>query len=298
MVLASYWWVITLLASVGQVARNAMQRDLIGALGAVGAAQVRFLFGLPFACIFLAIVAVTTREPFPPLIAPVAGWAAVGALAQIAATALMLAAMRTRSFVVVTAATKTEPAQVALFAAVALGERLTPMLIFAIALATVGVWLLSGLRSGLGGWRPLALGVVSATFFAIAAVGFRAAVIRVPGASPLYAASFVLVLGLAFQTPILAVYLTVADRKAMAAILLAWRPSLLAGFTGAAASQLWFLAFALSDAARVRTLALVEVLFAQIVSQRLFKERLSGVEMAGIGMILAAAALLVSGATG
>ena len=45
---------VTLLASSAQTLRNAMQRDLIGALGAVGAAQVRFLFGLPFALMFLA----------------------------------------------------------------------------------------------------------------------------------------------------------------------------------------------------------------------------------------------------
>ena len=38
---------------------------------------------------------------------------------------------------------------------------------------------------------------------------------------------------------------------------------MLAGFMGAFASQFWFLAFALTAAANVRTLALVEVLFAQ-----------------------------------
>ena len=49
-------------------------------------------------------------------------------------------------------------------------------------------------------------------------------------------------------------------------ILALWKPSLLAGFTGAFASQFWFLAFALTAAANVRTLALVEVLFAQAVA--------------------------------
>ena len=49
MTAAAFWWAFTLCASIAQTLRNAMQRELIGALGAVGAAQVRFLFGLPFA---------------------------------------------------------------------------------------------------------------------------------------------------------------------------------------------------------------------------------------------------------
>ena len=47
------WVAFTLFASAAQTLRNAMQRELIGALGAIGAAQVRFLFGLPFAVLFL-----------------------------------------------------------------------------------------------------------------------------------------------------------------------------------------------------------------------------------------------------
>jgi len=294
---AAYWWVITLMASFGQTLRNAMQRDLIGALGAVGASQVRFLFGFPFACIFVLIIAFATGEPFPHLDAVSFGWAALGGVTQIAATALMLAAMRSRSFVVVVAATKTEPAQVAIFALVVFGERPTPVLLGAIVLATVGVWLMSGVRGG-GGWKPLAQGVVSASFFAVAAIAFRAGVLSVPHASFVMAASFVLVVGLGIQTAILFVYLSVFDTQAVGKILAAWRPSLFAGFMGAFASQLWFIAFALSDAARVRTLALVEVIFAQVISQRVFKERPSLPETIGMAMIVVAAALLVSGMTG
>ena len=41
---------------------------------------------------------------------------------------------------------------------------------------------------------------------------------------------------------------------------------------GALASQFWYLAFAIATAASVRTLALVEVLFAQGVSYFVFKQ--------------------------
>jgi len=296
MTAAAYWWAFTLCASLAQTLRNAMQRELIGALGAVGAAQVRFLFGLPFALVFVAVVALVGGESLPALNPAAAAWVALGAATQIVATALMLAAMRSKSFVVVVAATKTEAAQVAVFALVVFGERPTPALVGAIALATFGVWLMSGVSRG--GFGALALGLVSASFFAVAAIAFRQAVLGVDGGSFVMRASFVLALGLALQTALTFVYLAVFDRRTIRAILGAWRPSLFAGFMGAFASQLWFIAFALSDAARVRTLALVEVLFAQIVSARLFKERPTLAETFGAALIVAAAALLVSGATG
>ena len=69
---------------------------------------------------------------------------------------------------------------------------------------------------------------------------------------------------------------------------------MLAGFMGALASQFWFLAFALTAAANVRTLALVEVLFAQAVSYYSFKHPLAARELAGIVLIVIGVALLVA----
>ena len=48
------WAVFTLIAAAAQTARNAMQRELTATLGTVGATHVRFLFGFPFALVFLA----------------------------------------------------------------------------------------------------------------------------------------------------------------------------------------------------------------------------------------------------
>ena len=69
--------------------------------------------------------------------------------------------------------------------------------------------------------------------------------------------------------------------------------SLVAGFLGALASQFWFLAFALATAASVRTLALVEVLFAQAISKFIFKQPTTLREAIGIVMIVIGVALLV-----
>ena len=289
------WVLVTLMASSAQTLRNAMQRDLIGALGAVGAAQVRFLFGLPFAVLFLAGMLAATGLDAPPLKLANLLWTAFGAFSQVIATALMLAAMRTRSFVVAVAYTKTEPAQVALFGLVAFNETPTRSLIAAIAFAMIGVGLMSvpSRRELVSDWRSTAYGLASATFFAFAAIGFRSAVIGVETPSRALAASTILVVGLAIQSATLGLYLGVVDRAGARAILAAWRSSLFAGFMGALASQFWFIAFALTDAARVRTLALIEVPMAQVVSLKLFREPPSLRDGLGMTLIVVAAAILV-----
>src|SRR5688572_32551145 len=94
------WIPFTLLAAAGQTARNAMQRELTATLGTVGATHVRFLFGFPFALIFLAGVCVVTGSGLPTPSLDYWPWIAVGLVGQVVATALMLAAMNDRSFVV------------------------------------------------------------------------------------------------------------------------------------------------------------------------------------------------------
>ena len=295
MAVGGVWIPVTLLASSAQTLRNAMQRDLIGALGAVGAAQVRFLFGLPFAVMFLLGMIVATGLSAPPLTAVNLAWTVFGAASQVIATSLMLAAMRTKSFVVAVAYTKTEAAQIALFGLIALDDPPTPALVTAIALATIGVALMA-IRSRkelMADWRSAALGLFSATFFAFAAIGFRSAVIDVASPSRVLSASVILVVGLAIQSAVLGLYLAAFDREGARAIIGAWRSSLFAGFMGALASQLWFIAFALSQAAPVRTLALIEVPMAQVVSLKMFREPPSLREGLGMSLIVIAAGILV-----
>lgn len=94
------WAVFTVAAAFAQTIRNAMLHELTAALGTAGATQVRFLFGFPFALVFLAILVAKTGAPLPR--PGLMFWARVlaGAFTQILATALMLAAMGERSFVV------------------------------------------------------------------------------------------------------------------------------------------------------------------------------------------------------
>ena len=60
--IASLWIPFTLVAALGQVARNAMQRSLTGPLGTWGATNIRFLFGFPFSLLFLAVVLIVSGD--------------------------------------------------------------------------------------------------------------------------------------------------------------------------------------------------------------------------------------------
>ena len=294
---AALWIPFTIIAAAGQVARNAMQRSLTGPLGTWGATNIRFLFGFPFSIVFFVVVIIAGGDRVPWPTAAFWPWLLLGALSQIMATGLMLAAMNDRSFVVTTAYLKTEAIQTAIFGFVFLGDHLTALKVVAILIATIGV-VVTALRPGavrdIGSWRPTLLGLVAAAAFAFSAVGFRGAILAVPDVSFVTAASYTLVWGLFVQTLVLTIYLVARAPKVLQAILRLWKPSLLAGFMGAAASQFWFLAFALTAAANVRTLALVEVLFAQGVAYYSFKQPLSARESAGIALIVVGVAMLVA----
>ena len=288
------WVVFTLLGAVGQTARNAMQRELTPRLGALGATLVRFLFGFPFALMFLASVLAATHARLPAMDTGFALWTLLGAATQIGGTALMLMTMEQRSFVVTVAYLKTEPVLVALMGLTFLGDPLTAAMALAIVVALAGVALISIKPEALtGGMKPALLGLSSAALFAASAIGYRGAILSLHQASFVLAATFSLAAGLTLQTVLLLAWLLLFKRGTLKAIAALWRPSLAAGFAGAAASEFWFLAFALASAASVRTLALVEVLFAQGVTRFVFHQKTTLREAAGIVLLLAGAALIV-----
>ena len=219
----------------------------------------------------------------------------LGALTQIAATALMLLTMERRSFVITVAYLKTEPLLVALLGVTLLGDRLTAPMAAAILVATLGVALISVRPKAVqgGGMMPVLRGLSSAALFAASAIGYRGAILALHRPDYLLPATFALAAGLTLETLLLLLWLLAFRRGTLRAIFALWKPSLLAGFAGAAASEFWFLAFALATAASVRTLALVEVVFAQAVSKFVFKQKTTLPEAVGIALLVAGAGLIV-----
>jgi drug/metabolite transporter (DMT)-like permease len=228
----------------------------------------------------------------PPVFWP---WVLAGAFTQIAATATMLSVMGQRSFVVAYAYIKTEPVHVALFGLLFLGDKISALSALAILIATAGVIVISPrAKSGEGGaLRSTVVGLVSGALFGLSAIGYRGAILSLQLANFVVAATFTVTVGLIIQAAVLSLYLALREPKVLQAIARAWRPSLFAGFMGAFASEFWFLAFAITTAANVRTLALVEVLFAQGVTRFVFKQPTTQRELVGIGLVVIGVGLLI-----
>jgi drug/metabolite transporter (DMT)-like permease len=290
------WIPFTLIAAAAQTARNAMQSGLTASLGTLGATQVRFLYGFPFALVFLAAAAAFEGLGVPTATPRFLSSTAGGAVVQVLATALLLAAMKRGPFSVATALSKTEAVQIAAFGLLIMGEHLTVLRASAIVIATIGV-ALTALKPG-ERWtaetlRPALLGIASGGCFALAAVGFRGGVLALPEGGYWLRAATTLVWSLGLQSLMLGLWMLAFAREALIGSIRLWRQSVLAGFLGALASQFWFLGFSLTAAANVRTLGLVEVLLANLVGWRVFRQRPTQRQLVGMTLIVLGVGLLL-----
>jgi drug/metabolite transporter (DMT)-like permease len=266
---------ITVCAAAFQVARNALQRGLVGDAGPWGATLVRFLFGLPFSLLFLAVA--WGLAPVTPHFT-VTFWvgAALGAFAQIAATGALLVAMH-RSGFALGAAFQQSSLPLAAVAGLAIGESPGPWGWLGLALTTAGLLALSWPKR-VGGkldWGGAVFGLISGACYAIALNAYRVAGLQVAPHHPVVAALFTTSTTQAMQTLGLGAWLALTSRRSLVAVIAAWRSSLGAGFFGAAASALWLTALALAPAAPVRAVGVIEMPLSAIAGRRMFAERLT-----------------------
>jgi drug/metabolite transporter (DMT)-like permease len=297
------WIPITVGAALAQTARNTAQRSLSAQAGTMGATLVRFLYGLPFAALWLLIL---YHWPSSSATVPARfdttyfAWILMGGLSQIAATAFLLAAMKERNFVVAVTYSKTEVMQVVLFSSLFLHEFPGPMVLAAIVLATIGVVLVSmprgqegqagqaGVAGGQLEWggKTLGFGLASGACFALSAVGYRGGSLWLGSEVPPWlAGAWGVLWAQTMQTVLLGGWILLRTPDVIARVLAAWRISLWAGSMGAIASICWFTAFAMTTAAQVRTLGMVEVLFSYLVSRRLLREKLALTEQIGLALV-------------
>ena len=292
------WVPITLVAAGAQVLRNGAQAHLTNKIGTLGATQVRFVFGLPFAAMFLLAALTVADADMPSFDSVALAWTVAGAICQIGGTAVMLHVMGRRAFGVAYAYIKTEPVLVALLGVLLLGDHLPLLAWLAVGIVTAGV-IFASVKPGefgalLGEGRMILLGVFSGGLFGLSSIAYRGAIEALPEGGFVVRALSVLVVTLTIQTVLLGTWLAWRQREAFIGSLREWRQSFGAGFMGAFSSACFFTAFALTPAANVRTLALVELPLAAALSGRLSGKAMARHELAGIGIIMAGVALLLA----
>jgi uncharacterized membrane protein len=301
--MAFAWVPITIGAAAAQAVRNALLRHLKGRLSTNGAAFTRFVFGLPFAIVYLTLLVAGGAGQLPAPDARFWTWVLVASVSQILATSLQIHVMAARNFATGVAYAKTEVVQAAIFEVLFLGAVVTPLGGLGIALGTVAVMLMSPVRTDrplwtfLAGWsEPTALlGLAAGGFFGIAAVGFRAASVSLAHPSVFIAAAFTLVVATAVQTVIMGAYLALREQGEMRRVLAHAPSGALVGASSALGSACWFTAFTLQIAAYVRTLGLVELVFTLLISLYAFRERPSRVELVGLALLAVRIAMVLNG---
>lgn len=295
------WIPLTIAAAFLQNVRSALQKHLKGELGTTGATFVRFGYGFPFALLYLAALVFLFEFELPHFNSTFLAWAAVGGLAQILATALLVTLFDARNFAVGTTYSKTETVQAAVFALVFLGETISTTATIGILVSLVGVIAISAARapSGLAGiarsWlaRPALIGLASGAFFGVAAVSYRGASLSLGGDGFLVQASFTLAVVLVFQTVVMATFMALRDPGEIRRVIKAWRVAGLVGLSGALASIGWFTAMTIQNAALVRALGQIELVFTIASSVLIFREKILRLELTGIVLVVAGIIILL-----
>ncbi len=295
------WIPITIAAAFLQNARSALQKHLKGRLTTLGAAYVRFLYAWPFALLYVLALARWGGMALPRFNGVFLIYCVLGGISQIMFTGLLMWLFSFRNFAVGTTYSKTEVVQVSLLGFLILGDTLNAWAMLAIVIAVAGVVVLSmgqtriGFASLLAGLteRATLIGLACGAFLGASVVFYRGAALSLDYDGPVMAAAYTLAVSVVIQTVIMGIYIAVKERRTLIDVLVNWRWSLAVGICGALASIAWFTALAMQNAAYVRALGQIELVFTFIVSVLFFRERTSRTEVLGIALVAAGIVILI-----
>ncbi|HAH80708.1 MAG TPA: hypothetical protein DCL88_05730 [Gammaproteobacteria bacterium] len=290
------WWVgLTVAGAFLQNLRSLLQRRLTRTLSVNRSSYVRFLYALPFAWLLVLWLGQTNL----PVLTPSFWWyVCAGGITQIVATSALVAAVSNGEFAVGTAMSKTEAMQAAAIGLILLGEQLSLQALLGIAVSLVGVFLLTGgvsprqiFQRGPALW----LGLLAGSSFALCSVCFRGASLAL-GTDETDAwqrAALTLAATLTLQAVVMGAYLIVREPRQLQRVVSSWRVAIWVGLIGMTSSICWFTAMALVNAALVRAMGQIELLFTLITSIWFLGERVRRREVLGMLLLVLGIVLLI-----
>lgn len=198
---------------------------------------------------------------------------------------------------------KTETVQVALLGWLIIGDGLGAVPLIAILVSAIGVMALSVGQTKLSVARlftgliekPTLIGLLCGALLGASVVFFRKAALTLDYDGFVMAAAFTLAVSVVMQTVIMGIYLVIYERRTLVDVLVHWKWSLAVGVCGVLGSIGWFTAFTLENAAFVRALGQIELVFTFIASVFIFRETTNRAEIVGILLVVAGILLLILG---
>lgn len=291
------WIPLTIFAAFCQNLRSLLQKGLTPRLSPEAASYVRFCYGVPFAAVFVIALPAMQDAALPAPNGRFLVAVTVAGCAQALGTVALVKSFGHRAFAVGTAYSKTETVQTALFGFVIVGETVTPLALAGILVSLAGVLLLAAganLRGALALGRGAWLGIGAGAAFGLAAVCYRQAALALPMGEVHLRAAVTLLAALTLQTIGMGIWLAWRQPRALRDVARAWRVALWVGAAGAVASAAWFAAMTLQNAAYVRALGQVELLFAFVAGAFVLRERARPREIAGAVLVVAGLGLLLT----
>ncbi len=286
------WIILAIAAAAFQTLRFMLQKSLsMGALSSGGATAARFFYAAPFALLLVAGYLVGQGAGLPSLTGAFWAYALTGGLTQILATWCVVALFAERNFAVGITFKKTEVIQTVLVGLLVLGDTVSLPGFIAIVVGLLGVLILSDTPHLSGRWhrrlvnRAAGLGLLSGAFFAVSAVTYRGATLEVASADAFLRAAVSLTVVTLSQSAAMLLWLRWREPGEISRIWAARARAVWMGVTSMAGSLSWFTAFTLQNAAYVFAVGQIEVIFSLMASVLVFRERITGREFWGIGLL-------------
>ena len=294
--LVELWVPITIAAAFLQALRSALQKRLLVRLSVNGATYCRFIYAAPFALAYPLLLTLGPETTLPTPNAFFVLFAAAGGVAQAVGTALLIYLFSLRNFATGVAYSKTEVVQTAVFSLVILGEMVTAMGAVAITVSLVGVVLISLVRdTSRPAWtgRAALVGLASGGLLGLSAVCYRAGALALADGGVLMRAAFTLAFTVTLQTVGMGLWIRARESGELVRVLQCWRSAWPVGLVGMLGSAGWFTAMTLENAAYVRAVGQIELVFAFAASVLFFRERPTPAESLGIALIMVGVVVLV-----
>ena len=286
------WIIATLCAASFQTIRFTLQKILVdGNLSPLGATYSRFIFAAPWIVLFSLIFLLLTNVSIPDLESQFLLFAVGGGLAQILATVCVILVFKSRNFAVGITLKKTEVILTALVGLILIGEGVSTISMFLICLGGAGVFFLSKKVSSVDRSnfsilnKSAVYGLLSGLLFAISAVCYRSATLSVVSDLVYLRAGFTLLIVILSQSFVMTIWLALVEPGQIKLVWLERKKGFWVGVTSLGGSFFWFTAFTLQNAAYVKAVGQIELIFSLLITTLFFKERILNREILGMLLI-------------